>query len=132
MVGMMWKSASSYGWEHLDCVRGLGFESYAWYFLCYYCYFNLWKHVLLWYDAWIVMVSMKRDWLKWLCTWVVTKGSWVQTLEMLNGNYACFYFANGDFRGKWERLTEAMGTAKGGAAFSFMMRDGGLLKGKWN
>jgi len=35
---------------------------------------------------------------------------------MLNGNYACFYFANGDFRGKWERLTEAMGssTAKGG------------------
>jgi len=47
---------------------------------------------------------------------VVTKGSWVQTLEMLNGNYACFYFANGDFRGKWERLIEAMGssTAKGG------------------
>jgi len=114
MVGMTWKSASSYGWEHFDCVRGLGFESYAWYFLCYYYYFNLWKHVLLWYDAWIVMVSMKHDWLKWLCTWVVTKGSWVQTLEMLNGNYACFYFANGDFRGKWERLTEAMGTAKGG------------------
>jgi len=51
---------------------------------------------------------------------------------MLNGNYACFYFANGDFRGKWERLTEAMGssTAKGGAAFPFMMRDGELLKGK--
>ncbi|QCD82673.1 hypothetical protein DEO72_LG2g3013 [Vigna unguiculata] len=49
---------------------------------------------------------------------------------MLNGNYACFYFANGDFRGKWERLTEAMGssTAKGGAAFPFMMRDGELLK----
>ena len=45
---------------------------------------------------------------------MVTKGSWVQTLEMPNGNYACFYFANGDFRGKWERLTEAMGTAKGG------------------
>jgi len=43
-------------------------------------------------------------------------GSWVQTLERLNGNYAYFYFANGDFRGKWERLTKAMGssTAKGG------------------
>ena len=63
---------------------------------------------------------------------MVTKGSWVQTLERLNGNYACFYFANGDFRGKWERLTEAMGssTAKGGSAFPFMMRDGELLKGK--
>jgi len=47
---------------------------------------------------------------------VVTNGSWVQTLEMLNGTYAYFYFANGDFRGKWERLTETMGssTAKGG------------------
>ena len=98
-----------------------------------FCYLNLWKYVLVCYDTWIVMSSMKHDWLKWWCTWVVTKGSWVQTLERLNGNYACFYFANGDFRGKWERLTEAMGTAKGGgAAFSFMMRDGGLLKGKWN
>ena len=115
MISMTWKSTSSSGWEYLVCVRGLGFKSYAWYFfLCYYYYFNLWKHVLLWYDAWIVMVSMKHDWLKWLCTWAVTKGSWVQTLEVLNGNYACFYFANGDFRGKWERLTEAMGTAKGG------------------
>ena len=25
----MWKSASSYGWEYFDCVRGLGFESYV-------------------------------------------------------------------------------------------------------
>ena len=116
MVSMTWKSASSCGWEHFDYVKGLRFESYAWYFLCYYYYFNLWKHVLLWYDAWIVMVSMKHDWLKWLSTWVVTNGSWVQTLEILNGTYAYFIFANGDFRGKWERLTETMGssTAKGG------------------
>jgi len=54
MVGMTWKSASSYGWEHFDCVRGLGFESYAWYFcviiiisiyegmLCYDMMFELW------------------------------------------------------------------------------------------
>jgi len=26
---MMWKSASSYGWEYFDYVRGLGFESYV-------------------------------------------------------------------------------------------------------
>ena len=59
-------------------------------------------------------------------------GSWVQTLEMLNGNYACFYFANGDFRGKWERLIASMGssTAKGGLHSPFMMRDGWLLKSK--
>jgi len=51
---------------------------------------------------------------------VVTNGSWVQTLEILNGTYAYFIFANGDFRGKWERLTETMGssTAKGGVAFT--------------
>jgi len=64
---------------------------------------------------------------------VVTNGSWVQTLEILNGTYAYFIFANGDFRGKWERLTETMGssTAKGGGLHSpFMMRDGGLLKSK--
>jgi len=34
-----------------------------------------------------MIVSMKHDWLNWLCTWVVTKGSWVQTLEILNGTY---------------------------------------------
>jgi len=63
---------------------------------------------------------------------VVTNGSWVQTLEMLNGTYAYFYFANGDFRGKWERLTETMGssTAKGGLHSPFMMSDGWLLKSK--
>jgi len=54
MVGMTWKSTSSCGREYFGYMRGLGFESYAWYFLCYYYYFNLWKHVLLWYDAWIV------------------------------------------------------------------------------
>jgi len=32
MIGMTWKSASSYGWEHFDCARGLRFESYVWYF----------------------------------------------------------------------------------------------------
>jgi len=48
---------------------------------------------------------------------VVTNGSWVQTFEILNGNYACFYFANGDFRGKWERLTKTMGS-QGRAAFT--------------
>ena len=56
---------------------------------------------------------------------MVTNGSWVQTLEILNGNYACFYFANGDFRGKWERLTETMGssTAKGGGGAAFTIHD---------
>jgi len=29
MVGMMWKSTSSNGWEYFDCVRRLGFESYV-------------------------------------------------------------------------------------------------------
>ena len=51
---------------------------------------------------------------------MVTKGSRVQTLERLNGNYVVFIFANGEFKWKWERLTEAMGISKakgGGAAF---------------
>jgi len=53
-------------------------------------------------------------------------------LEILNGTYAYFIFANGDFRGKWERLTETMGssTAKRGLQSPFMMRDGWLLKSK--
>jgi len=29
MVGMTWKSASSCGWEHFDCAKGLEFESYV-------------------------------------------------------------------------------------------------------
>ena len=92
MVGMTWKSTSSCGWEYFGYVRGLGFESYVCYFCVIVLLFQSMQTCSVWYDAWIMIVSMKHDWLNWLCTWVVTKGSWVQTLEILNGTYAYFYF----------------------------------------
>ena len=62
MVGMMWKTASSCGWEHFDCARGPGFESYVCYLLMLlFCYLNLWKHVLVYYDNWIVIPSKKCE-----------------------------------------------------------------------
>jgi len=48
------------------------------------------------------------------------KGVTGSNLGKAKWKLCCFYFANGDFKGKWERLTEAMGISKakgGGAAF---------------
>jgi len=50
MVGIMWKSTSSSDWEYFDLcektwVRVLCMLTFV---LLFY-YFNLWKHVLLWY-----------------------------------------------------------------------------------
>jgi len=63
---------------------------------------------------------------------VVTKGSRVQTLERLNGNYVVFIFANGEFKWKWERLTEAMGISKAKGGLHFIHDEKWkLLKDKW-
>ena len=63
MVGMMWKSTSSSGWEYLNCVRGLGFE-YITFVLLFY-YLNLCNYVLVWYDVWIGFVK-HETWIGWI------------------------------------------------------------------
>jgi len=62
MVGMMWKSTTSCGWEYFGCGRGLGFESYVCYFLCYCFIISIYENMFcydmmpeLWLLAWNII-----------------------------------------------------------------------------
>ena len=114
----MWKSISSNSWEYFGCVRGLGFESYV----CYLCAIVLLLIFNNMYEYGISIVSLSwlkcitdMNWLNWLCTWMVTKWSCVQT--WLAMKYELYFLKSVVLERIWEGKRKPRREAKRGLTF---------------